>query len=326
MNGYNFTERVRTVLSMARQEAAQLHHEYVGTEHILLALIAERENVATTVLENLAVDLDALGASVRDVVKKGEAGMPRGPDVPYTSRAKKVLELSMKEARGLRHNYVGTEHLLLGLIEERKGIAAQVLAQHGVTIEAARGETVRILGEADAVDDDGGFRRPRRQTRDLEATAQTRSRLPSYANATSEVLSGRVRDVMREAEQVTTQYRASELMPLHVAIALVRYGEGMANAIVDRLGCNRPALLAALEEMAKAQAPAALPDEPVKLGQYMIALQRHIDAAGRWSSSPPSTVHVLLALLDTTPDVAAIFDTHGVTSSLVKNEARRISG
>jgi ATP-dependent Clp protease ATP-binding subunit ClpA len=306
---------VRKVLAMARQESAQLHHEYVGTEHILLALIDERENVATAVLENLSVDLDALGASIRDIVKKGEDGLPRGPDLPYTSRAKKVLELSMKEARELRHNYVGTEHLLLGLIDERKGIAAQALLDHGVTLEAARNETVRILGEADPSGGDGGLRQTRRQARDTETPVQT-----------SEVFSGRVRDVMREAEHVTTECRSSELMPMHVAIALVRYGEGMANAVLDRLGCDRAALLSALEATAKAQAPAVLPDEPVKLGQYMIALRRHVDAGRRWSSSSPSTVHVLLALLDTAPDVAAIFEAHGVTASLVKNEARRISG
>src|SRR6186997_12519 len=146
MNGYNFTERVRKVLAMAREEAARLHHEYVGTEHILLGLIREGEGVAATVLQNLSVELDEIQQKIEETVKKGKAAQTTGPDLPYTSRAKKVLELAMSEARELGHSYVGTEHLLLGLLREEKGIAAQVLTDAGVNLEAARAETLRILG------------------------------------------------------------------------------------------------------------------------------------------------------------------------------------
>jgi len=118
MNGYNFTERVRKVLAMAREEAARLHHEYVGTEHILLGLIREGEGVAAAVLQNLSVDLDEIQQKIEETVKKGKAAQTTGPDLPYTSRAKKVLELAMSEARELNHSYVGTEHLLLGLLRE----------------------------------------------------------------------------------------------------------------------------------------------------------------------------------------------------------------
>jgi ATP-dependent Clp protease ATP-binding subunit ClpC len=146
MNGYNFTERVRKVLTMAREEAVRLHHEYVGTEHILLGLIREGEGVAATVLQNLNVELDEIQQKIEETVKKGKAAQTPGPDLPYTSRAKKVLELAMTEARDLQHSYVGTEHLLLSLIAERKGVAAQVLVQAGVTVDIARAETLRILG------------------------------------------------------------------------------------------------------------------------------------------------------------------------------------
>ncbi len=146
MNGYNFTERVRKVLAMAREEAARLHHEYVGTEHILLGLIREGEGVAATVLQNLNVELDEVQQKIEDTVRKGKAAQATGPDLPYTSRAKKVLELAMAEARELNHSYVGTEHLLLGLLREEKGIAAQVLTEAGISLEAARAETLRILG------------------------------------------------------------------------------------------------------------------------------------------------------------------------------------
>jgi ATP-dependent Clp protease ATP-binding subunit ClpC len=146
MNGYNFTDRVRKVLQMAREEAARLHHEYVGTEHILLGLIREGEGVAAAVLTNLNVDLEEIQQKIEETVKKGKAAAAAGPDLPYTSRAKKVLELAMTEARELNHSYVGTEHLLLGLLREEKGIAAQVLTDAGVNLEQSRAETLRLLG------------------------------------------------------------------------------------------------------------------------------------------------------------------------------------
>jgi len=142
---YNFTDRVRKVLAMARDEAIRLQHDYVGTEHILLGLIREGEGVAAAVLTNLTVDLDQVHERVEESVRKGKATIALG-ELPYTSRAKKVLEFAMAEARELNHSYVGTEHLLLGLLREEKGIAAQVLNAVGVTLEEARAETLKVLG------------------------------------------------------------------------------------------------------------------------------------------------------------------------------------
>ena len=142
---YNFTDRVRKVLAMAREEAIRLQHDYVGTEHILLGLIREGEGVAAAVLTNLNVDLDQIHEQVEESVKKGKATIALG-ELPYTSRAKKVLEFAMAEARELSHSYVGTEHLLLGLLREEKGIAAQVLNSLGIGMEEARSETLKVLG------------------------------------------------------------------------------------------------------------------------------------------------------------------------------------
>jgi ATP-dependent Clp protease ATP-binding subunit ClpC len=134
MNGYNFTDRVRTVLQMAREEAAHLHHEYVATEHLLLGLIREGKGVATAVLTDLGVELEEIRQKIEETVKKGKAAAAAGLELPYTSRAKKVIELAMVSARELNHSYIGTEHLLLGLLREEKGIAAQVLVRCGVTL------------------------------------------------------------------------------------------------------------------------------------------------------------------------------------------------
>ncbi len=142
---YNFTDRVRKVLAMARDEAIRLQHDYVGTEHILLGLIREGEGVAAAVLTNLSADLDQVHERIEESVKPGKATIALG-ELPYTSRAKKVLEFAMAEARELNHSYVGTEHLLLGLLREEKGIAAQVLNSLGISLEEARAETLKVLG------------------------------------------------------------------------------------------------------------------------------------------------------------------------------------
>src|SRR2546422_10445921 len=123
MNGYNFTDRVRKVLQMAREEAARLHHEYVGTEHILLGLIREGEGVAAAVLTNLNVDLEEIQQKIEETVKKGKTAAAAGPDPPDTSRAKKVLQVAVTEAPELKHSYVGTEHLPFGPLRVEKGIA-----------------------------------------------------------------------------------------------------------------------------------------------------------------------------------------------------------
>lgn len=144
VNGYNFTERVRKVLAAARDEADRLRHEAVGTEHLLLGILRDDEGVATVVLRNLSIDRAALRLTIEQTIGAGER-TSTAPDLPYTSRAKKVLELAMNEARDLNHSYVGTEHLLLGLLREDMGIAAQVLRDFGATTEQARAETLRFL-------------------------------------------------------------------------------------------------------------------------------------------------------------------------------------
>jgi ATP-dependent Clp protease ATP-binding subunit ClpC len=147
MSGYSFTERVRRVIAMAREEAILLRHEYVGTEHILLGLIREGEGLAITVLQNLSASPPEIGDAMLETIAAGRS-WSGATELPYTARAKKVLELAMAEAREMHHSYVGTEHLLLGLLAERTGIAAQALTRRGITLENVRAETLRLLGSA----------------------------------------------------------------------------------------------------------------------------------------------------------------------------------
>jgi ATP-dependent Clp protease ATP-binding subunit ClpC len=140
-----FTDRAKKVMSLARQEAQRFNHEYIGTEHILLGLVQEGSGVAANVLRQMNVDLEKIRSEVEKIVKRSTNASASG-NLPFTPRAKKVLELSMEEATGLGHNYIGTEHLLLGLIKENEGIAAQVLLNLNVKLEDVREEVLVFLG------------------------------------------------------------------------------------------------------------------------------------------------------------------------------------
>ena len=190
MNGYNFTERVRRVLSDARKNSVDLGHEYVGTEHILLGLL-DNDGIAPAALESLGVDLKEVRRKVYELIKPRPAdstvtaaaasggllgaiaetiGLKHGRDLPYTSRAKKSLEFAMTEARELDHSYVGTEHLLLGLMREERGVAAQVLTSFGITVAGVRAETLRLLGtEVPETSVDVAPKKRRDDTPDTEA-------------------------------------------------------------------------------------------------------------------------------------------------------------
>lgn len=145
MNGFNFTDKVRHVLSLARDEAVRMHHAYIGTEHLLLGLTGDETSLAATVLTELGVDMERIRDTLEQIVSRGKPDAKIGPDIPYTSRAKKVLELAMAEAREMNYAYVGTEHLLVGLLREEKGIGAQVLVGAGVTVALARAELLKLL-------------------------------------------------------------------------------------------------------------------------------------------------------------------------------------
>src|ERR1700744_4885200 len=140
-----FTDRARKVMQLANQEAQRFNHEYIGTEQILLGLVKEGSGVAANVLKNLEVDLRKIRLEVEKIVQSGPDMVPMGK-LPQTPRAKKVIEYSIEEARNLNHNYVGTEHLLLGLLREQEGVAAQVLMNLGLKLEDVREEVLNLLG------------------------------------------------------------------------------------------------------------------------------------------------------------------------------------
>ena len=319
MQGYNFTERVRRVLARAREAAMELHHEYVGTEHLLLAVADEDDGVATAVLNNLGVRSDDIVARVRDAIKPGNELRQFGPDLPYTSRAKKVLELSMAETRLFGHNYVGTEHLLLGIIAEQKGVAAQVLYTLGVSLDNARAETRAILGTK------AGATGPQDTLVAHAATpGYARSRSP-YGVALVEDFTGRARDALRAAytEAHTRDHGSVELS--HVLLALASRDDGMAAVLLDQVVGSRKRVVEALVER--------LPDKderaerkPLQLSHdTQQALDNALLEASKDGHRRAGTQHVLLAVLDALPlALAAACAQLGLSAKAARNVYERM--
>jgi len=296
MNGYNFTERVRKVLAVAREEATRLHHEYVGTEHILLAIARDGEGVASAILSNAGVDPDEIIARVEGVLNPGSDARFIGPDLPYTTRAKKVLELAMSEARLMHHSYVGTEHLLLGLLAEQKGIGAQVLTSLGMTMEAARADTLRLLG----TDPKAPQMVDRPLTSHPAAPGYARSRSP-YGVALVDDFTGRARDVLRAAYDEAATRDHGEVDLSHILLALASREDGMAAVLIDQVAGSKKVLADAMI--------GRLPDKEQKgdpralhlSHDAQLALDNALLEASKDGHRRAGTQHLLLAVLDVLP-------------------------
>ena len=140
-----FTDQARRVVVLAEEEARMLNHNWIGTEHILLGLIREDQGLAVRALTTMGISLDEMRQAVGDIIGRGTQPLPESLHIPFTPRAKKVLELSLSEARQLGHDYIGTEHILLALIREGDGVAAHVLAEAGAGLDRTRLQVIELL-------------------------------------------------------------------------------------------------------------------------------------------------------------------------------------
>ena len=161
MNDEHYSDRSGRVMHLANKEAQRFSHEYIGTEHVLLGLIAEGQGIGASVLKNLDIDLEKTRREVERIIIRGPATTYSVDKLPLTPRVKKAIEYAIQEARTLNHNYVGTEHLLLGLVREREGVAAQVLMNLGLTLDRIREEVLCLLGRT--------YTGPQRATAELSA-------------------------------------------------------------------------------------------------------------------------------------------------------------
>jgi len=249
-----FTDRARKVMQLANQEAQRFNHEYIGTEHILLGLVKEGSGVAANVLKNLDIDLRKIRLEVEKIVQHGPGGeqvvMGR---LPHTPRAKKVIEYSVEEARNLSHNYVGTEHLLLGLLREQEGVAAQVLMNLGLKLEDVREEVLNLLGHNMPNDSEtgGGGNEGRGGGGAGERSGRNKSKTPaldSFGRDLTELarqnkldpVIGRAGEIERVIQILSRRQKNNPVLLGEAGVGKTAIVEGLAQMVVDQ---NVPDLL-----------------------------------------------------------------------------------
>jgi len=235
-----FTDRARKVMALANQEAQRFNHEYIGTEHILLGLVKEGSGVGATVLKNLDVDIKKLRLEVEKLVKSGPDMVTMGK-LPQTPRAKKVIEYAIEEARALNHNYVGTEHILLGLLRESEGIAAQVLMNLGLKLEDVRQEVLNLLGAG--VDDEPaglgmkmgptiGRGRPKSKTPALDSFGRDLTQLAQ--NDELDPVIGRKNEIERLIQILCRRTKNNPVLLGEAGVGKTAIVEGLSQQIVNK--------------------------------------------------------------------------------------------
>ena len=234
-----FTERARKVMGFARREAQRFHHEYIGTEHILLGLIQEGQGVAANVLKSMNIDLEKIRREVEKIVKAGPAMEP-SVQIPFTPRAKKVVELALEEASNLGHNYIGTEHLLLALLREQEGIAAHVLLALGVRLEEVRDEVIEFLGgptsedevenELSGADEDSPAPRGKSKTPALDAFGRDLTEAASKDELDPVI--GRANEIERVVQVLSRRTKNNPVLLGEPGVGKTAIVEGLAQSII----------------------------------------------------------------------------------------------
>ncbi len=300
-----FTDRARRVLQYAADEAQRLRHASIRPEHLLLGLVHEGDGVAAKVLSNLGVQLEVLRAALEQAAPRGDesaAGLPG-----LSNQAKRVIELSVDEARRLNHHYIGTEHLLLGLARGADDIAGPVLQSLGVSLDKVRSQIIYVLNQSAAYGQQPGW---------VGGAAYSPS-VPSLTTGASRAL--------EEAQLAARWFRHPEVGTGHLLVGLVREHDGLAAQALREVGITEGRAIAELERLATRGGPSAVVAEGLSAGAEQVLEDARQVAAGR-AAGPIGTEHLLLELLAAPDDeaVQTLLRELGTTPSVIRAAIERL--
>jgi len=308
-----FTERARKVLSLAQEEAQRFQHNYIGTEHLLLGLVREGEGVAAQVLSNLGVELNKVRSAVEFIIGRGDR-IVLG-EIGLTPRAKKVIELAVDEARRLNHHYIGTEHLLLGLVREGEGVAAGVLESLGVNLEKVRTQTIQVLSHS---------RAPQVVSRSRFSQTHLIQSLMEVGDERLDTFTVQVSRVLAHAEEEAQRFQHNYIGTEHLTLALTYERKGVAASVLSSLGVDLTKVRSAVEFSLSETALIA----PTQVGltpQIKQVIERAVDEARLLNHHHIGLEHLLLGVLREEKGVASgVLESLGVTLEQARIETIRV--
>jgi ATP-dependent Clp protease ATP-binding subunit ClpA len=299
-----FTERARQVLSLAQEEAQRFNHNYIGTEHLLLGLVREGDSTAAKVLSNLGVELNKVRGAVEFIIGRGDR-IVLG-EIGLTPRSKKVIELAVDEARRLNHRYIGTEHLLLGLVREGEGVAAGVLGSLGVTLEKARAQTLKVLVQ------DGGGSRAASPT----AEARDQDRYDGFTEG--------ARKAMSLAHEEANRLRHNYIGTEHLLLGLIHQGDGVAANVLRSVGIELENARRAVESIIGVGDRVVLGDVGLTPRSKKV-IELAADEARLLNHHDIGTEHLLLGIVREGEGIACgVLESLGVTLEKVRTETLQV--
>ena len=325
-----FDEPARRVLHYAHEEAQQLQHNYIGTEHLLLGLIRDETNMATTILRNMNVDLVQIHDTVMFIISHGDR-IITGPHIGLTPRGKRVIELAVDEARRLNHHYIGTEHLLLGMVREGEGIAAGVLESLGVRLENTRAATIRTLHqetpsstEPSPTQTEHPIHTSSKITEGSKPSStvivQTKSSKPYLGYPFTEQAHTILSNAREEALRFSHTYIGTE----HLLLGMVREGEGVAGAVLQNLGVELTRVSKAVEFII-GRGDRIVLGEIGQTPRSKRILQLASEEAQRMNNAYVGTEHLLLGMVTEGEGIAAgVLNSIGVYGQNVRAETARV--
>jgi ATP-dependent Clp protease ATP-binding subunit ClpA len=324
-----FRDDARKALALAQEEAQRFQHNYIGTEHLLLGLVRSEESTAGQVLRQLGLELQKVRDAVEFIIGRGDRIVVPG-EIGLTPRSKKVIELAVDEARLMQHNYVGTEHLLLGLVREGEGIAAGVLESLGVRLERVRATVLEVLGKGQGLQDlAGAYVRGEKALELLASGVQDADDLvpePANVEEHGNRFTIRARRVLVRARTEAQQYQQERVGTQHLLLSLMREQNGLAFHLLRNLGIDSERILAATQFLTLEEKLNEPGDENGLTTDGKKAIELALDEALQLTQPAIGSEHLLLGLLRSEGIASSVLVTRGLKLDKARAEIRRLVG